>query len=411
MKYEQSRYDISDEMDGEADRARNAADMAKDSLLSQTRGIDAVLEEYDLDAIFTPGSRGAGLAARAQYPARRRALRLRDPTARRRPSRGLRRPARPVRDRVHGGGLQRAAAHRTRVRLRAGHPAPRPAGALPLTYTARDLVDLFDLEPVERNIYRGQNRDIGSGRIFGGQVLAQSLVAARRTVDPRTAPLTRCTDTSSWRAIWRSRSSTSWTACATDEFRHAARDGDPARPRDLQHVRLLPQDGGRHRAPGHHAGRAAAGALESEIDIIRRQAGRVPEPLRSLLTQDRPLDRRPVAPLDPFRPKPDRPVRRAWIRTVGDLGATRSSTRPCSPTPATTGSCAPPSWPHGRTFFDRDLMGASLDHAIWFHRPFRIDDWLLYVTESTVASGARRLRGGVSSRGKGHSWPRSPRRA
>ncbi|WP_420632692.1 amidase family protein [Candidatus Palauibacter sp.] len=68
MKYEQSRYDISDEMDVEADRARNAADMAKDSLLSQARGIDAVLEEYELDAIFTPGSRGAGLAARAQYP-------------------------------------------------------------------------------------------------------------------------------------------------------------------------------------------------------------------------------------------------------------------------------------------------------------------------------------------------------
>ena len=52
-----------------------------------------------------------------------------------------------------------------------------------MSYTVQDLVDLFDLEPVERNIYRGQNRDIGSGRIFGGQVLAQSLVAARRTVD------------------------------------------------------------------------------------------------------------------------------------------------------------------------------------------------------------------------------------
>ena len=68
MKYEQSRYDISDEMDVEADFTRNEADMAKDALLSRTRGIDAVLEEYELDAIFTPGSRGAGLAARAQYP-------------------------------------------------------------------------------------------------------------------------------------------------------------------------------------------------------------------------------------------------------------------------------------------------------------------------------------------------------
>jgi amidase len=68
MKYEQSRFDISDEMDLEADRARNEADMAKDELLSRTRGIDAVLEAYDLDAILTPGSRGAGLAARAGTP-------------------------------------------------------------------------------------------------------------------------------------------------------------------------------------------------------------------------------------------------------------------------------------------------------------------------------------------------------
>lgn len=68
MKYGQSRFDISDEMDLERDRARNDADMAKDLRLSRDRGIDAVLREHDLDAIFTPGSRGAGLAARAQYP-------------------------------------------------------------------------------------------------------------------------------------------------------------------------------------------------------------------------------------------------------------------------------------------------------------------------------------------------------
>ncbi len=68
MKYEQSRFDISDEMDVEADRARNEADMRKDRLLSRTRGIDAVLEKYHLDAILTPGSRGAGLAARSGTP-------------------------------------------------------------------------------------------------------------------------------------------------------------------------------------------------------------------------------------------------------------------------------------------------------------------------------------------------------
>ena len=68
MRYGQSRFDISDEMDVEADRARNEADMAKDARLSRTRGIDAVLEEHRLDAIFTPGSRGAALAARSGTP-------------------------------------------------------------------------------------------------------------------------------------------------------------------------------------------------------------------------------------------------------------------------------------------------------------------------------------------------------
>ncbi len=67
-RYGQSRFDISDEMDVEADRARNEADMARDELLSRTRGIEAVLEEHELDAIFTPGSRGAGLAARSGTP-------------------------------------------------------------------------------------------------------------------------------------------------------------------------------------------------------------------------------------------------------------------------------------------------------------------------------------------------------
>ncbi len=68
MKYQQSRFDISDEMDIEADRARNDADVAKDARLSRAQGLDAVFAQHDLDAILTPGSRGAGLAARAGYP-------------------------------------------------------------------------------------------------------------------------------------------------------------------------------------------------------------------------------------------------------------------------------------------------------------------------------------------------------
>jgi amidase len=67
-RYQQSRLDISDEMDLVADKARNDADVAKDKRLSLTTGIDAVMAEHDLDAIFTPGGRGAGIAARAGTP-------------------------------------------------------------------------------------------------------------------------------------------------------------------------------------------------------------------------------------------------------------------------------------------------------------------------------------------------------
>jgi amidase len=68
IKYGQSRLDISDEMDLDADRTRNEADVAKDKLLSRERGIDGVLKQYNLDAILTPGGSGADLAARAGYP-------------------------------------------------------------------------------------------------------------------------------------------------------------------------------------------------------------------------------------------------------------------------------------------------------------------------------------------------------
>jgi len=68
IRYGQSRLDISDEMDLEGDRARNDRDQEKDRRLSREQGIDAVLREHKLDALFTPGSSGAGLAARAGYP-------------------------------------------------------------------------------------------------------------------------------------------------------------------------------------------------------------------------------------------------------------------------------------------------------------------------------------------------------
>jgi hypothetical protein len=125
IRFGQSRLDISDEMDLERDRARFEADHKKDHLLSRANGIDGVLKANRLDAILTPGGSGAGLAARAGID-HRRAVRTgaerADPAVPKR----VRREAGPVRRRLHGHGLQRAAPDRIGLRLRAGHEEARP---------------------------------------------------------------------------------------------------------------------------------------------------------------------------------------------------------------------------------------------------------------------------------------------
>ena len=259
-----------------------------------------------------------------------------------------------------------------------------------MPYTVEDLLELFDLEPIERNIYRGQNRDIGSGRIFGGQVLAQALIAARRTVDE---------------ADRLAHSVHAYFILAGDldipvvYFVDRLRDGrsfTTRRVTAIQHGRAIfnlsasfhrAEDGISHQDTMPDV--PPPEALESELDIVRRHAQRIPAPLRGVLTQDRPIDRRPVAPLDPFAPEPRAPLRHAWVRTVGDLADDPLDHQAVLAYASDYGLLRAALLPHGRTFFDRDLMGASLDHAIWFHRPFRIDDWLLYRTESTIATGAR----------------------
>lgn len=265
-----------------------------------------------------------------------------------------------------------------------------------MSYTVEDLLALFDLEPIERNIYRGRNRDIGSGRIFGGQVLAQALVAARRTVDV---------------ADREAHSLHGYFILAGDldvpvvYFVDRLRDGRSfltRRVTAIQHGRaIFNMSASFHKTeegPSHQAAMPDVPppeALESQIRIIRRHAHRIPEARRAVLTQDRPIDRRPVDPVDPVSPEPTEPARHAWIRSVGDIGDDPLDHQAVLAYASDFGLLRAALLPHGRTFRDDDVMGASLDHAIWFHRPFRIDDWLLYETESPIASGARAFTRGT----------------
>jgi acyl-CoA thioesterase II len=128
--------------------------------------------------------------------------------------------------------------------------------------------------------------------------------------------------------------------------------------------------------------------VERDLDRLRAAAARVPESHRMYYTQERPLDVRTVDPTDPFRPERRDPRRYVWFRASeplpGDGALPHQSVLAFASDYSILGTAL---LPHGLTFGPA-LQAATLDHAIWFHRPFRADEWLLYVTDSPSAEGA-----------------------
>lgn len=258
------------------------------------------------------------------------------------------------------------------------------------TESSRVLLSLLDLEPLEVNIYRGQNRDLGSTRVFGGQVFAQALVAARRTVtEPReahsahgyfilpgdlAAPIVYFVD--------RLRDGGSFTTRRVTAIQHGQAIFNMSASFHVD------EPGNEHQAEMPAV--PPPEDLAPELQLIREMADRIPEPLRSVLTQDRPIDFRPVNPVDPFRPVPPQaPVRHVWFRAIGALPDEPMIHQAVLAYASDYGLITTALQPHGLTFRSRGLQMASLDHSMWMHRRFRVDDWLLYATDSPVAAGAR----------------------
>jgi len=261
------------------------------------------------------------------------------------------------------------------------------------------LLSLLDLEPLEVNIYRGTNRDVGTGRVFGGQVFAQALVAARRTVEGAreahsvhgyfilpgdlAAPIVYFVD--------RLRDGNSFTTRRVTAIQHGQaifnlsasfHVDEPG----LEHQQPMPE------VPDPES-------LAPELSLIREMAERIPESLRPVLTQDRPIDFRPLVPTDPFNPEVRPASRQVWFRAVGPLPDDPIIHQAVLAYASDYGLLPTALGPHGVAFRTKGLQMASLDHSLWMHRPFRTDEWLLYVMDSPAAAGARGfVRGSVFSR-------------
>jgi acyl-CoA thioesterase-2 len=254
-----------------------------------------------------------------------------------------------------------------------------------------DLVDLLALERIDRDLFRGRSQDLGWGAIFGGQVLGQALsaatqtVAAERRVHSLHGYFLRAGDVTRpiLYQVERLRDGTSFsarraTAIQEGEAIFSLETSFQVEEAGFDHQDAMPE------VP-------APEALRSEREMALEVAARLPEGLRRRATAERPIEIRPVEVRDPMRPVPAPPRRHLWYRTIDALPDDASLHRYLLAYASDFALLGTSLDPHGVGWLTPGIQVASLDHAMWFHRPFRVDDWVLYAIESPSASGARGL--------------------
>lgn len=265
--------------------------------------------------------------------------------------------------------------------------------------------DVLDLEAIERDIFRGRSPQESLLRVFGGQVAAQAMVAAGRTVDDDRpvhslhgyflrpgdpfAPIVYEVD--------RARDGRSFTTRRVTAVQH----GETIFTMSASFQR--PEEGVEHQAPMPET--------PGPDGLARRDMPPVPVDRPAFTTTGKaltwPLDVRYVdhAPWDDVADRP--PRNRVWIRADGDLPDPSSAggrlLHVCVLTYASDLTLLEAAvFPHVQGGASaRDVSLASLDHAVWFHRPFRADEWMLYVQESPNAGGGRGLASGRLYRADG----------
>ena len=252
-----------------------------------------------------------------------------------------------------------------------------------------ELVALLSLEAIEENLFRGASQDLGYRQMFGGQVLGQSLSAASQTID-------------------------------SDRLVHSLhgyflRPGDASLPVVYQVTRI--RDGGSFSTRQvvaiqkgkpiftcaasfqgieegfHHQGTMpdvpGPDDLLAETELARRVKDKLPERLRERAISDKPIEIRPVQRNNPFDPQPAAPVKHVWFRADGTLADNPALHQYLLAYASDFGLLVTAMLPHGVSVWQQFMQVASLDHSIWFHRPIKADEWLLYSMDSPWSGNAR----------------------
>ena len=256
-----------------------------------------------------------------------------------------------------------------------------------------DLLRVLELEPLEVNLFRGQSQDIGSPQVFGGQVLGQALRAASATVvDARMvhslhayflrrgdcrAPIVYDVD--------RSRDGGSFSSRRVVAIQHGEQIFNMAASFQAEEA------GFDHQIPMPEVPRPEdlPDAIAPLRELMLKMPERLPERVRRYIETPRPFEFRAVQEINYLQPRKAPPLRQVWFRAVGRLPDEQMLHRCLLAYVSDFYLLDTSTLPHGTTFLSAKLIMASIDHAMWFHRPLRVDEWLLYALDSPSASGAR----------------------
>ncbi|MCW5698049.1 MAG: acyl-CoA thioesterase II [Bauldia sp.] len=251
------------------------------------------------------------------------------------------------------------------------------------------LIAILDLEPLERNLFRGRNLGVGWQRVFGGQVIAQALVAATRTVAENREP-------HSLHAYFLREGDLAIPILYEVE---RVRDGGSFSARTvkaIQHGEIIftlaasfkiAEPGFEHQAPAM-PDVPPPEELPSGTELRDRLRDTAPAYIRRYWETAQAVEIRPVR-LDRYQRRgPHEPVNHLWLRAGGPLPADAAIHRAVLAFASDMTLLDTALLPHGGSIFDEDLKVASVDHSLWFHRPFRADDWLLFAQDSPSAARA-----------------------
>ena len=254
------------------------------------------------------------------------------------------------------------------------------------------LTELLSLEQLDPGLYRGQSWDLGFRALFGGQVLGQALAAAQQTISDGQV-------VHSFHTYFLLPGDAQKPVIYDVEKIRDGRSFASRRVKAIQNGRTIfymtasfqfPEPGMQHQAADMPVV-ATPESLKSELEIYQELFKDMPADVREKLAYHAPIDMRLVQQIDPQNPTKIPPKRQVWMRAVEPLNSDLQAHQRLLAYASDYYFLATAIQPHGLSIMDRDLRMATIDHAMWFHKPFDFNQWLLYSMESPFADNARAL--------------------